>query len=172
MSTRASDVASPAVDRPGPGLAVAAPALRGAGSSTALRRIVAAVVALGATVILGLAAWLDPAPAGLGTHEQLNLPACGWIAVAELPCPTCGMTTAFAHAADGRFLASAATQPLGFVLALVTAMTLFVATYVALTGSPIAGRFTKLWTPRSGWLLAGAVVVAWGYKIVTYRGLI
>ncbi len=66
-------------------------------SSTALRRVVGAGVAVGAVSLLGVAAWLDPSPEGLGTHSQLSLPPCGWILTMDLPCPTCGMTTAFAH---------------------------------------------------------------------------
>ena len=60
---------------------------------------------------------------------------CGWITAMNLPCPTCGMTTAFAHAANGDMLASLGTQPLGFVLAIATAMSLLLGTYVAATGS-------------------------------------
>src|SRR6185503_8103051 len=69
--------------------------------SPAVRRLIAAVVMLGCGTVLGVAAWLTPSPTGIGTHQQLHMPQCGWIAIADLPCPTCGMTTAFAHAAHG-----------------------------------------------------------------------
>ena len=137
-----------------------------------MRRVLAALVTVGAMSVLSLAAWLEPAGPGLGTHEQLSLPACGWITLMDLPCPTCGMTTSFAHAANGDFLTSFATQPLGFFLAVATAMAVIVGIYVAFTGSRIAGQFTRLWVRGSGWALIGLVLVAWGYKVVSYKGLL
>src|SRR5690606_33691507 len=64
-------------------------------------RIVACGVGAGCLGVLGLAPWLTPAAAGHGTHGQLGLPPCGWVLAMGRPCPSCGMTTAFAHAADG-----------------------------------------------------------------------
>ena len=140
------------------------------GSKAVGRRVIAAVVAAVCSGVLGLAAWLPPAEAGLGTHEALNLPPCGWIAIADLPCPTCGMTTAFAHAADGNLLGSFLAQPLGCVLALVTVMALLVSVYVAATGSRLGGTFSRLWNRSTPWIIAGAVLLAWGYKIISYKG--
>ena len=145
---------------------------RPASASTAFRRIAGALVAFGAAVILGLAAYLTPAEAGLGTHEQLNLPACAWVTLMDVPCPTCGMTTAFAHAANGDLLAAGLTQPLGLLLALGTAMALLLGTYVALTGSPIAGMLGRYFTARTAWLLAALALAAWLYKVLSHRGLL
>jgi len=157
----------PSVGPPGPVVATARPAVCSRGS-----RILAGLMAGGAAAVLALASWLQPAGAGLGTHEQLRLPSCGWIMAMDLPCPTCGMTTAFAHAANGDMLASLGTQPLGFVLALATAMMLLLGVYVAATGSRIGSEMGRLWGRGSGWLIAGAVLAAWAYKIVAYRALL
>ena len=134
------------------------------------RRLIAAVVALACAGVLGLAAWLPASPTGVGTHQALRLPPCGWIAIAGVPCPTCGMTTAFAHAADGHFLASVNAQPLGFLLALGTAIALLVSLHVAVTGSRLGWAFTRLWGRYTGWVVAALVVAAWGYKIISYKG--
>ena len=44
-------------------------------------------------------ALLDPykndEPLRMGAHKQLGLPECGFKEVANLPCPSCGMTTSF-----------------------------------------------------------------------------
>ena len=138
-------------------------------TSTALCRLVGAGVAVGAAAVLGLAAWLDPSPEGLGTHSQLNLPPCGWILTMDLPCPTCGMTTAFAHAADGNLVASFVTQPMGAVLAVATAIALLLGTYTVATGSRVATLFGRLWGRRAAWLLGTAFAAAWVYKIVAYK---
>ena len=136
------------------------------------RRILATLVAVGAATILGLAAYLEPSPTGLGTHTQLAMPTCGWIVTMDIPCPTCGMTTAFAHAANGNLLRSLGAQPLGAALALFTAMALLVAVYIAVTGSVIGSAFARLWSGRMAWILAVVAIAAWAYKVLVYKGLL
>jgi hypothetical protein len=140
--------------------------------TAASRRSVAAIVALSCAAVLGVAAWLEPSPAGLGTHLQLGAAPCGWIAIADMPCPTCGMTTAFAHAANGEFLRAVAAQPLGALLAIATAMTLLVCLHIVATGSRLGGVFGRMLRPRAAWTLAAVLVVSWIYKIAAYRGWI
>ena len=140
-----------------------------AASSTAVRRGVGAGVAVGAAGLLGVAAWLDPSPEGLGTHSQLSLPPCGWILTMDLPCPTCGMTTSFAHAADGNLVGSFIAQPMGALLAVATAIALLVGTYTVATGSRVAALFGRLLGRRAAWLFGTAFVAAWVYKIVAYK---
>ncbi len=141
-------------------------------SRTFRRRLIALVVGLATAGVLAVAAWLEPASHGVGTHEQLGLPACGWVIVAGMPCPTCGMTTSFAHAADGHFLRAFLTQPMGCLLAIATAMALIVALHVLVTGSALGLVFARLWTRRSGWALAGLVVLSWTYKILHHKGVL
>lgn len=76
---------------------------------------------LAALVVLGLSVWLKPDARGIGTHEQLGLPPCGFVQMFEgMPCPSCGFTTTFALAAHARPLDAIHNQPFGFVLFLVT----------------------------------------------------
>lgn len=146
-------------------------AARSSGSPL-MHRLYAGAVACCCSAVLGLAAWMTPSETGIGTHEQLNMPSCGWIAMGNLPCPTCGMTTAFAHAADGDLVSSFLTQPMGCLLAIATAMALVVSVYVLVTGSRITSVFTRYWNGRTAWIVAMLVVAAWGYKIITYRGML
>ena len=145
---------------------------RAAAVPTVMRRAAGGGTALGAAGVLGVAAVLDPAGSGLGTHEQLNLPACGWISLMDLPCPTCGMTTAFAHAADGNLLTSFLTQPLGFLLALATAMALLLGLYIAATGSAVAGVLPSLWGRRMPWILLAILIASWGWKVIAYKEML
>jgi hypothetical protein len=138
--------------------------------SSSARRLIAGLIAIGCGGVLGLAAWLEPSPTGLGTHEALSMPRCGWIAIADLPCPTCGMTTAFAHAANGDLAAALVAQPMGFLLALATAMTCIVGSYVVLTGSRVHRVFGRLCGIRTAWAVSFMVLAAWGFKTISYKG--
>jgi hypothetical protein len=159
---------------PSPAISAAAepPIAAHPATSATGRRLIGAATAVGAAAVLGLAAWLEPSPAGLGTHSQLAMPPCGWIAMADVPCPTCGMTTAFAYAADGNLLAALGAQPMGAVLALAVAMALVVGVYTAVTGSRVAVLFGRLWSRRAIWGLGLGVGGAWIYKIIIYKGVL
>lgn len=80
-------------------------------------RVVLAVGALALVVVLGLARRLDPDPRGYGTHTQLGLPPCAFLAATGRPCPTCGMTTAFARLAHADPAGSWRANPAGSLLA-------------------------------------------------------
>ena len=66
--------------------------------------------------VLLLAAWLKPDPSGIGTHTQIHLPPCGFYVLFHRPCPSCGMTTAFALVAHGHPLMAIKTQPAGMAV--------------------------------------------------------
>lgn len=132
-------------------------------------RGVAAGVAGGCLAVLMVAASINPDPRGVGTHEQLGLPACGMIELFNLPCPSCGFTTSFALFAHGRWLASLLNQPAGFLLALAAAMTVWVAGFVAVSGKPVHRLLAPLATPRRVFAMGFLLLVAWAWKIVLVR---
>jgi hypothetical protein len=132
-------------------------------------RVVAAILCLACAAVLTVASWLTPAEAGHGTHTQLRLPSCPWPQTVGGPCPTCGMTTAFAYAADGRFVKAFLAQPFGLVLALVTAAGFWAFLHIAATGSPAGRIYQKLLHPRIVWAAAGLALASWGYKWITWR---
>jgi hypothetical protein len=160
-------VPSGGADRLAEGRSPASPA-RADGST----RLTSAIIALFATAILVVAWVLQPSEDGLGTHRQLGLPACGWIASADLPCPTCGMTTAFSHAAHGDLLSSFRSQPLGMLLAVGTAIVVLAAAWTASTGSMLAPFLAAMLGPRLGWTLGILLLLAWGWKIVDHKGVL
>lgn len=134
----------------------AAPDVRNGGC--AVGRVWAAVVALGCLAILAGAAWLNPNPAGIGTHEQLGMPACGFYERTGYPCPTCGMTTAFAHIAHGQVFRALAVQPAGALLGLACIAALIGGCYTGVTGrGPKLGWF---WiNPARTVFVAGIIVM-------------
>lgn len=135
-------------------------------------RLVFATLSLGAITLLSVSAWLQPSAEGMGTHTQLGIPACTWPATIGLPCPSCGMTTAFALAADGRFIDSFLAQPIGFLFAVAAAGFVVVSAYAAFTGSRILSAITDKIGGRFWWFFGAALLLSWGYKIVVFRGFI
>lgn len=130
-------------------------------------RFWAALVLVAALAILTLAAWLRPDPHGYGTHRQLGTGPCGMLIVTGYPCPTCGMTTAFAHTVRGQWLRAVWVQPAGFFLALATTLTALGASWAL-----VRGRLPCRWPPwlspfRIYLLLLVLLLGSWGFKIVT-----
>ncbi len=124
---------------------------------------------LGALVI---AARLTPDPNGYGTHTQLGLNDCQFMARTGLPCPSCGMTSSFAWFVRGNVLASLYVQPMGTVLALSAALMFWAGVYIAVTGKPVARLMRTIparyyVVPLLAWAL-----IAWGWKIYIHvRGI-
>lgn len=128
-------------------------------------RAAAVIVAGGCLAVLLVAAWLQPNPIGIGTHEALHYKPCEFLARTGLPCPSCGMTTSFAWFVRGNVLASLWVQPMGFVLALLTAAGFWAALYIGLSGKP-ALRLLRI-VPARYYLIPPLVfgIAAWGWKM-------
>ena len=130
-----------------------------------IERVGAAGLAFACLSLLIVANQLEPDAAGHGTHTQLGLTPCGWMIRFGKPCPTCGMTTSVAHAADGDLISAAATQPAGTLFALCVAACFWGSLHVAATGSQlgrVALRMVNRWTAGVALL---AVAAAWVYTL-------
>lgn len=67
--------------------------------------------------MLAVAASLTPDPKGRGTHRQLGLPPCTMLVLFGRPCPSCGMTTAWAWLVRGQLRESLQANAGGTLLA-------------------------------------------------------
>ncbi|MFO8080691.1 MAG: DUF2752 domain-containing protein [Armatimonadota bacterium] len=83
-------------------------------------RVEAAAVLLISAAVLILARIMQPSPAGFGTHEQLFVIPCAFRWLTGLPCPACGLTTAFALMSRGEVFAAFGAHVLGPALYLST----------------------------------------------------
>jgi len=135
-----------------------------------ITRIVSGAICLACLGVLVVSAVLSPSTEGHGTHTQLGMPECTWAAALDTPCLTCGMTTSFSHAGHGALLDSFLTQPMGFLLVLGVATTIWGSAHVALTGSRLDRFAGRLFTTRALLLLAVCAGGAWVYKILTWSG--
>jgi hypothetical protein len=122
---------------------------------------------VGGFVLLSLVAWwLDPDPRGYGTHEQLGLPPCTTQLLFKLPCPFCGMTTAFALMVHGHPLQAFHCQPAGAAGYLLGAAGCVVGMAVA-AGGRYPAALRELAYRKSLWAVAAAgLAAAWFYKIL------
>jgi hypothetical protein len=128
----------------------------------------AALILAGCLAVLLVALYLKPDPRGYGTHQRLiGMGPCGMLVMTGLPCPTCGMTTAFAHTVRGQWGRAFWVQPLGFLLALGTIGLAPVALW-----SLVRGRWPRVdlrvVTPLR--LFVGLLVLlvgSWAFKIAT-----
>ncbi len=118
-------------------------------------------VLAGAVAAIALAASLDPAPGGHGTHRSMGLPSCDFLMRTGWPCPSCGMTTSMAAMARGRVAEAFHAQPFGVVL------------FAALVAAAVAGAVElggrNVWArerPRWWWVIVAFVLMlaGWGYK--------
>ena len=107
--------------------------------------------------LIAAAAWVDPDPRGYGTHRQFGLPPCASRWIWGGPCPTCGMTTAWAWLVRGEFGRAAAANP-GGVVWFAAAM----AGWLAVLFGPVPRRVWWAWI-AAVWLGFGAGV----WKMVT-----
>ena len=77
-----------------------------------------AAAGVGLLGLLAIAAMLRPSPLGHGTHQQLGLPPCTFWTLFGGPCPTCGMTTAWACLMRGQWLDACRANAGGTLLGL------------------------------------------------------
>ena len=117
--------------------------------------------------VFAIAGWVTPSPTGIGTHRQLGYPACLSPLLTGYPCPTCGMTTSFAHAVRGQFLRAFHAQPAGFALFLLMVAACGYCVRVAVTNKGELSLVSRRAGPLA-LLGAGVIALGWVYKLLTF----
>ncbi|MCY3006648.1 MAG: DUF2752 domain-containing protein [Planctomycetota bacterium] len=128
-----------------------------------------AVLTAALVSVLGVAAWLVPEPSGLGTHQQLGLPACTSVSILGIRCPACGMTTSWALMAEGRVPEAIRANLGGSLLFIVAACSVPWLVGILWTSSC---RLRDQWGlfALSGSLVSMAIaLVLWAWNLVTTK---
>ena len=118
--------------------------------------------------ILSIALFLEPSTVGHGTHTQLGLNTCTFLAWTGIPCPMCGMTTTFALMVRGQWFSGVMTQPMGVVLFLMTAGTAVTSVIELVYPMRIWARLWSRMVQVEGRIVLSFVsffILAWVYKI-------
>jgi hypothetical protein len=131
-----------------------------------LLRLAGAVLAIGLLTLLMIASRLEPSASGLGTHHQLGLPPCSIRLLFSVRCPSCGMTTAWAHFANGSFLAAAQSNLGGMLLAVYSLGCVATGAKMMISGRTPSERVIQIATIA---LAAIALVTLgeWGLRLMT-----
>jgi hypothetical protein len=114
--------------------------------------------------LVALAGVLTPDSRGFGTHEKLGLPPCTFRQLTGYRCPSCGMTTSWAHLLRGRVVQAFRDNVGGALLGLVTVV---LAPWSLISGWH--GRW--LWRPMGEravfvavWLLVAVTLIDWSVR--------
>jgi hypothetical protein len=134
---------------------------RAAPLSRPITRLLWAAAGTAAAAVLLVARWLTPDPSGMGTHVQLGLPPCGFFYLTRLPCPTCGLTTSFAHMARLQVTLAFDAHWLGPPLFALTVVTVVVCAWSCVTAAPMAIAIRRLRLPLLVAIIAAAAVIVW-----------
>ena len=130
------------------------------------------LVSVAAITLLMVAVYVQPASEGIGTHQQLGLPQCGWILAANIPCPTCGMTTAWSHTVRGEFPSAFLAQPMGMLLAIGTMCVAVGGGISAMTGYSFNGLLYRFAPSKVFIVIAIVTLASWVLKILLHRDII
>ena len=118
-------------------------------------------------VIVSLALTLSPRSVGYGTHEQLGVPGCSFMARTGYPCPTCGMTTSVAAGVRGQLALAWRAHPFGLVLLGAVAALAVVGVVELATGRGSVHRLR----PGLWWLWAGLAGLFGGWLWLLVTGI-
>lgn len=118
-----------------------------------------------ASATLVIARLLPPSPRGVGTHQQLGLLPCFFLKLTGLPCPSCGLTTSFAHAAKLHFYHALLTQPFGLLAFCLTIMLIPLSVYLMRTRVPWARVIHARYANAVIYTLLALYLMGWVYKI-------
>src|SRR5262245_24524741 len=119
--------------------------------------------------LLVTASRLTPSSRGMGTHQQLGLPPCTMVQWFGLRCPSCGMTTSWAHLTRGHLLASLRANSGGALLGIAAA---FCGPWLLLSG--LRGQWVV--QPPSEWItltaglaIIGVTLIDWAIRLTFLR---
>ncbi|HZS07824.1 MAG TPA: DUF2752 domain-containing protein [Blastocatellia bacterium] len=119
--------------------------------------------------VLVTARILPPSPRGVGTHELLGLPPCFFLKLTGLPCPSCGLTTCFAHAARLHFYEALVTQPFGLLAFFITLSLIPLSCWLAYRRVPWPSVVGSRAMKSVMGLLLALWLIGWVYKIAVMR---
>jgi hypothetical protein len=145
---------------------------KGSFSFFAYPRLLGFSIVLVTGAIFAVAMSLEAAVEGVGTHHQLGLSPCNFLALTGIPCPGCGMTTTFTHLAHGNIRTGFGTQPFGAVLFFGMVWMFLLGLWDLLLGRQAVKRFLDALLKRQKIFFLfffSGMFLGWVFKIAGYN---
>lgn len=120
-------------------------------------------------ITIAISRFLEPAIRGVGTHEQLGLPSCAFLHFTGIPCPGCGLTTSFAHAARLDFYQAFITQPFGLLLFIILTLSIPLSLILMVRRVNLSQILIPGMIRTITWSLIVFGFISWIYKIIIMR---
>lgn len=105
-----------------------------------------------------------PSSKGYGTHVQLGMESCGFLARHHYPCPGCGVTTSLAAMARGRLFAAFRANIFGATVFIVIMVAGGFGLFQACSGKNVFGRLKFRWWYIG--VILGLLLLSWAVKLV------
>jgi len=134
------------------------------------RLIYLTVPAVSTSAIL-LGRMMTPSPTGVGTHQQFGLPACLMLTLTGIPCPSCGLTTSFSHAAHLEFSQAVQVQPFGLLVFFLAVASIPISILIMTRHKPFSDLLFSRSANRIMYWLLSLYIVSWIYKIILMNPL-
>ena len=141
------------------------PTTRDGSSRRSRVAVQSAALALSA-LVLATAAVLHPDPRGYGTHEQAGFPPCTFRRLTGIPCPGCGMTTAFAWTVRLQLGRALSANVFGTLLCLGTAALGALSLICLLTDWGAWRLLGRLASPEVMWGMVALLLASWAIKVL------
>lgn len=123
------------------------------------------VLLAGPVAVLITAAALTPSAAGHGTHTQLGLAPCGFLAYTGYPCPGCGLTTSFAHMIRLQVIGAFEANPFGILLFLCTVAIVPVSVLGLIRRQPVIDMLDRLHAEKVAITLSIVSITVWVVRV-------
>lgn len=127
------------------------------------------VCGLVSLLVMLLARRLTPSSLGVGTHQQLGLPACPFLLMTAFPCPVCGITTSLAHAVRGEWAYSVETQPFGLLIFIAGTVLVIMNLLPIRSGIDLIQLIRSRHGSLFAYTLAIFFILSWCYKIASMK---
>jgi len=124
---------------------------------------------ISACTVLAVAAWLQPAASGYGTHTQLGLPPCNFLRLTHLPCPSCGLTTCFAFAVRLQFRNAFFANPFGILAFLGTVTAIPTAVFLLCSRISFRRITEHAHFPKAVYAATALYFLSWMFKLAEFH---